>query len=638
MVRSRRLAAAWSAVVVLTVAVGLGASGSASAAAVPASACPENTNVNVRTVSTLDAEGRLSTVETTQSTLVVSLCVSSLTLSPASAAPLASVTATLAGVQPTLCTTELRTVQVHRYVPRFETVPVYEFGVFVGYETVVVGYDDVITTTTTTVVVCVANTAVIRFGGGQVAVATPASNGLTATFAVPSVVPGAYAVTATPDAGNSASASFTVPDTIPPFISGLAAPAPNTAGWYSGDVTVTFACFDVDSGIRSCTGPTTLSGDGAGQSVIGTAVDDAGNSATSTVGGINIDTTAPTITPRASRPPDHDGWYTAPVTISFDCADGLSGVAFCTGPVTLSADGRSVLYTSEVFDYAGNGLAFANTVRIDQTPPTITAPPAIVSATAAGTCTASPALGTPTAADNLGSVAVTHDGPALFPLGTTTVHWTAADPAGHTANATQSVTVNDLARPLVTAPVAVTATATGASGTVIANSSIGNATATDNCPGVGAPSVSGIPAGNLFPIGTTILTWTAPDAAGNVGTATQTVSVSYGLCLLYDATRAARLGSTVPIKFQLCAAGGANLSAASLVPHATGVVRTGAAISSVAEDSGNANPDGDFRYDATLGGTGGYIYNLSTGGLSSGTWEMRFTLGGQAYSVPFQVR
>lgn len=28
------------------------------------------------------------------------------------------------------------------------------------------------------------------------------------------------------------------------------------------------------------------------------------------------------------------------------------------------------------------------------------------------------------------------------------------------------------------------------------------------------------------------------------------------------------------------------------------------------EDSGNANAGYNFRYDATLGGTGGYIFNL----------------------------
>jgi hypothetical protein len=50
-------------------------------------------------------------------------------------------------------------------------------------------------------------------------------------------------------------------------------------------------------------------------------------------------------------------------------------------------------------------------------------------------------------------------------------------------------------------------------------------------------------------------------------------------------------------------------------------------------DAGNANPDSDFRYDATLAG---YIYNLQT----TGTWKLTFTVTGDptAYSVQFDVR
>ncbi len=45
------------------------------------------------------------------------------------------------------------------------------------------------------------------------------------------------------------------------------------------------------------------------------------------------------------------------------------------------------------------------------------------------------------------------------------------------------------------------------------------------------------------------------------------------------------------------------------------------------EDTGNANPDSDFRFDATLGTSGGYIFNLSTKGLGGGTYGFTFTAG-----------
>jgi hypothetical protein len=51
----------------------------------------------------------------------------------------------------------------------------------------------------------------------------------------------------------------------------------------------------------------------------------------------------------------------------------------------------------------------------------------------------------------------------------------------------------------------------------------------------------------------------------------------------------------------------------------------------------NANPDSDFRYDGTLPG---YIYNLKTTGLATGTWKLTFTVSGDptAYSIQFDVR
>ena len=112
----------------------------------------------------------------------------------------------------------------------------------------------------------------------------------------------------------------------------------------------------------------------------------------------------------------------------------------------------------------------------------------------------------------------------------------------------------------------------------------------------------------------------------------------YAVCLLFDQTRSHRLGSTVPVRIQLCEPDGTNLSSSSLVVTATALVKVdGTASTALANDSGNANPDNDFRFDASLQG---YIYNLATRGLSSGTWELRFTVSGQpaTYAVRFDIR
>lgn len=106
----------------------------------------------------------------------------------------------------------------------------------------------------------------------------------------------------------------------------------------------------------------------------------------------------------------------------------------------------------------------------------------------------------------------------------------------------------------------------------------------------------------------------------------------------FDQTRSYKLGSVVPIKLQITNAQGSNVSSSSLVVHATGVKQKDSTAGPlIVESAGVANPDSDFRYDATLSG---YIYNLSTKNLSVGTWELQFTVGNDAatYRVVFDLR
>ncbi|KIQ17035.1 hypothetical protein RT99_19640, partial [Flavobacterium sp. MEB061] len=69
-------------------------------------------------------------------------------------------------------------------------------------------------------------------------------------------------------------------------------------------------------------------------------------------------------------------------------------------------------------------------------------------------------LGTPTTTDNCtGTITVTNNAPSSFPIGITTVTWTAKDAAGNTQTFTQTVTVNDTQKPTITCPSNVTAVA-----------------------------------------------------------------------------------------------------------------------------------------------------------------------------------
>jgi hypothetical protein len=118
-----------------------------------------------------------------------------------------------------------------------------------------------------------------------------------------------------------------------------------------------------------------------------------------------------------------------------------------------------------------------------------------------------------------------------------------------------------------------------------------------------------------------------------------TKSVSYsvldGICLLYDPNRSAKKGgATYPIRLKLCNASGQNLSSSSIVLQAIRLIKIDSSPdSALVQDSGNANPDSNFRFDPTLGIGGGYIYNLSTKGLTAGTWNVEFTISGEPATV-----
>jgi hypothetical protein len=138
-------------------------------------------------------------------------------------------------------------------------------------------------------------------------------------------------------------------------------------------------------------------------------------------------------------------------------------------------------------------------------------------------------------------------------------------------------------------------------------------------------------------VGSHPFTVTGVDNVGHTVSVAHPYNVSFAICLLYDQTRAHRAGSTVPIKVSLCDATGTNVSASSLVLTATAVTQVSTSAPGVLDDAGSANPDNEFRYDASLGG---YIFNLKTTGLATGTYALTFTATGDPipHEVQFQIR
>jgi uncharacterized delta-60 repeat protein len=145
----------------------------------------------------------------------------------------------------------------------------------------------------------------------------------------------------------------------------------------------------------------------------------------------------------------------------------------------------------------------------DTVPPMIVCPANVNVFTDAGQCYASGvALGTPAASDNSGTVTVSSNAPAHFPLGTNTVTWTATDPSGNTNYCTQQVIVREATPPTVICPANMVVQAPNFSGAVV------NYLVTTN--GGCAPStLNSLPAsGSLFPIGTNTVNASVTDACG----------------------------------------------------------------------------------------------------------------------------
>jgi hypothetical protein len=118
-----------------------------------------------------------------------------------------------------------------------------------------------------------------------------------------------------------------------------------------------------------------------------------------------------------------------------------------------------------------------------------------------------------------------------------------------------------------------------------------------------------------------------------------TQNVTYNVCLLYDPTKSKTSGAAFPIKVEICDVTGRDLSSSGIVLHATGIT-TVSGFSGSADAEGNANPDSGFRFDSSLGSTGGYIFNLSTKGLSAGTYNLHFAVTGDpiGHSATFGVK
>ena len=247
------------------------------------------------------------------------------------------------------------------------------------------------------------------------------------------------------------------------------------------------------------------------------ATDNAGNHGQDTSFNVTVvDSTPPTIDAHGNVGPIEatssagaQGFYTSPATHDAVSGDGTATCAPTSGSIFALGDTMVTCTASDAAGNASTPTQFQFTV-VDTTAPAVTAP-ANVTAEATGPLTAV-SHGTATATDAVGVVSLTNNAPGTFPLGTTTITWTATDAAGNSASATSTVTVTDTTAPAVSVPATITREATSAAGAAVSFSTSAFDLVSGNVAVSCAPA-----SGSTFALGTTTVSCSATDGSGNTG-------------------------------------------------------------------------------------------------------------------------
>lgn len=181
-----------------------------------------------------------------------------------------------------------------------------------------------------------------------------------------------------------------------------------------------------------------------------------------------------------------------------------------------------VTYTAK--DAAGNTRTCSfNVTVVDNKPPILSSCPANKTVTANASCQAVVTWGDPLYSDNCVGTTLSSTKPSgsIFNLGTTVVTYTAKDAAGNMATCSFNVTVVDSAPPILSGcPADKTVSADASCQAVVTWVA---PLPSDNCSGTILSTTH--PSGSTFNVGTTKVTYTATDAAGNAGTCSFNVTV-----------------------------------------------------------------------------------------------------------------
>jgi hypothetical protein len=211
-----------------------------------------------------------------------------------------------------------------------------------------------------------------------------------------------------------------------------------------------------------------------------------------------------------------------PPTTNDNCSASLSSSA--SSGATFPIGSTFVTYTAT--DAAGNmaNCSFMVNIVDDQFPAISNCPADIFVSNGLGGCDASASWTPPTISDNCTFTSTSSHNPGdVFPLGTTTVVYSATDASGNVSDCSFDITVEDDISPVIGGcPFDIVTTSDpGSCGAIITYT---EPVINDNCttPTVNQTNSSG----DFFPIGTTTVVYTATDASGNMAECTFDVTVT----------------------------------------------------------------------------------------------------------------
>lgn len=466
--------------------------------------------------------------------------------------------------------------------------------------------------------------------------------------------------------GGTNSNSVTIKrDTTNPTITFSNRTPANSDGWNNTNVTVDWSCSDVTSGPVSSTVSTIVSTEGTNQSALGTCTDMAGNTASDTQNGINIDKTDPTdptdvhstshtvSTPSTINSVDIAWTVSGSIPGATDALSGVDGYSYSfthgstdvpdttkdaeedatgtnSGPL---ADGAWYFHL-RTFDIADNmtSTVHVGPFIIDTTAPVttddvdsawhntdvtihLTCDDGVTGSGCATTYYTTDGTDPTTSSPSGSSVTLSTDG--IY-----TIKYFSVDNAG---NAEAVKTAANQVHLDKTAP-DVTITTPADSAIYIKNHIVNaNWSATDALSGIDT-AVGTVASGSAIDtstLGSHVFTVTATDVAGNTTIKTihytvENYTIGFPLPPISIDSKTFKKTSTIPVKIKL------TNSVGSPVSDAIANLYVGPGATNPAVSSGGSNVGNLFRYDPTAGQ---YIFNLSTKLLSApNTYNLFITL------------